>query len=361
MTVNFAALRAHLDATDMLGRVLGFPAQMEAAWKIGADFAPAAEKLRSMKFERVVVCGMGGSAIGGDLARSFLGERAGVPIMSCRDYALPAQVARGALVIVSSYSGNTGETLAAYDAARGGAAAMVAVTSGGELAQRCVRDRVPCCAIPGGMPPRSAIGFSLLPMLQILRAAGVASFDDHEYREALDAARERCDTYSPTRAGNGAIELAQDLHGRTAFIYSAPGLLEGVARRWACQINENAKTLAHFASFPELNHNEIVGWEVGEHIMSKAVIVSLEDRDDHPMTRRHAAIGLSLMAPYAAKVERLETPSGGRLARMLSVMLLGDFASVYLAYLNDVDPTPVKKIDALKKALAAPEAPEDKE
>jgi glucose/mannose-6-phosphate isomerase len=223
----------------------------------------------------------------------------------------------------------------------------------GELAKRCARDGVPCCAIPGGMPPRSAIGYSLLPILQVLRAAGVATFDDAEYQEALDAARDRCDAYAPARAGNGAIELAQDLHGRTAFVYAAPALLEGVARRWACQINENAKTLAHFAFFPELNHNEIVGWEAGEHIMSKAVIISLEDRDDHPMTRRHAAIGLSLMSPFAATVERLETPAGGRLARMLSVMLLGDFASVYLAYLNDVDPTPVKKIDALKQALAA--------
>jgi glucose/mannose-6-phosphate isomerase len=117
-------------------------------------------------------------------------------------------------------------------------------------------------------------------------------------------------------------------------------------------MNENAKQLAHFAYFPELNHNEIVGWEVGERLMSNAVIISLEDREDHPMTRRHADVGLSLMGPFAAKVERLETPGGGRLARMLCLMLLGDFASVYLAYLNGVDPTPVKKIDTLKKQLA---------
>jgi glucose/mannose-6-phosphate isomerase len=149
-----------------------------------------------------------------------------------------------------------------------------------------------------------------------------------------------------------AVRLAHDLHGKTAFIYAAPSLLEGVARRWACQLNENAKTLAHFAFFPELNHNEIVGWEVGD-IMSKAVILSLEDREDHPMTRRHAEVGLSLMQPFAGKIERLETPSGGRLARMLAMMLLGDFASVYLAYLNGVDPTPVKKIDALKKELSS--------
>jgi glucose/mannose-6-phosphate isomerase len=109
--------------------------------------------------------------------------------------------------------------------------------------------------------------------------------------------------------------------------------------------------LAHFAFFPELNHNEIVGWEVGEN-MARTVILSLEDRDDHPGTRRHTEIGLSLMRPFAAHVERVEGPEGGRLARMLATMLLGDFASVYLAYLNGVDPTPVKKIDALKKELA---------
>ena len=352
MSLNFAALRAHLDNTDMLGRVIAFPAQMEAAWKIGADFARTLPDLRGRKFERVVVCGMGGSAIGGDLARSFLGERSAVPIFSCRDYALPKSYARGALVIASSYSGNTAETLAAYDAARGVAAAMVAVTSGGELAARCARDGVPCCAIPGGMPPRSAIGYSLLPMLHILRASGVADFEDHEYEEGLEVARERCAAYAPAREDNAAIEIAKELHGRTAFVYAAPALLEGVARRWSCQINENAKTLAHFAFFPELNHNEIVGWETGEHLMAKAVIVSLQDREDHPMTARHAQIGLSLMAPYAARVEELETPGGGRLARMLAMMLLGDFVSIYLAYLNDVDPTPVKKIDALKKAMA---------
>ncbi|HEX6790554.1 MAG TPA: bifunctional phosphoglucose/phosphomannose isomerase [Candidatus Krumholzibacteria bacterium] len=350
--MDYSALRTHLDRTDMLGRVIQFPAQMEAAWKIGAEFAPAVESLGAKSFERVVVCGMGGSAIGGDLAKSFLGERARVPILSCRDYHLPSHWARGALVVASSYSGNTGETLSAYDAARSHGATVVAITSGGEMAQRCARDGVPACTIPGGMPPRSAIGYSLLPMLHVLRAAGVASFDDREYQEALEVARERCDAYDPRKQGNAAIEMANDLHRRTAFVYAAPGLLEGVARRWACQINENAKTLAHFAFFPELNHNEIVGWEVGEHLMSNAVIVSLEDREDHSMTRRHADVGLSLMEPFAARIERLETPGGGRLARMLAIMLLGDFTSVYLAYLNDVDPTPVKKIDALKGQLA---------
>ncbi|MDH4037541.1 MAG: bifunctional phosphoglucose/phosphomannose isomerase [Candidatus Krumholzibacteria bacterium] len=344
-------LRARIDASDMLGRILAFPEQAARAWEIGAAFVKQAQLPRG-PFARVVVCGMGGSAIGGDLARSFLGERAEAPLMSCRDYALPGNLARGALVVASSYSGNTGETLSAYDAARAAGAAIVAVTSGGELAKRCARDGVPVCTIPGGMPPRSAIGFSLFPMLQILRACGAAAFTDAEFEESLAAVRDRCEAYAPGHKDNAAIELAHGLHGRTAFVYAAPSLLEGVARRWACQFNENGKVLAHFAFFPELNHNEIVGWEASPHLMSRAVIFSLEDRDDHPMTRRQAGVGLSIMGPLAARVERLESPGGGRLARMLSMMLLGDFASVYLAYLNGVDPTPVTKIDQLKKELA---------
>jgi glucose/mannose-6-phosphate isomerase len=352
VTVNLSDLRRRHDPGDMLGRVVGFPSQMEAAWRIGSQFAGGLDALRARSYSRVVVCGMGGSAIGGDLARSFLGERARVPILGCRDYSLPAGLARDALVIASSYSGNTGETLSAYAAASGVAGAMVVVTSGGELSEHAERDSVPCCTIPPGMPPRSAIGHSLLPMLQILRAAGVAEFDDDEYTEALAVVRERCEALAPESPRNAAVELAGELHGRTPFVYAAPGLLEGVARRWACQLNENAKTLAHFAFFPELNHNEIVGWEVGEHLMKRAMILSLEDRDDHPMTRRHVEVGLGLMGPNAAVVERLETPRGGRLARMLAMMLLGDFTSVYLAYLNGVDPTPVARIDALKNKLA---------
>ncbi len=343
-------LRNRFDDTDMLGRVIAFPDQMEAGWKIGEEFGRTLAPSRT-KFERVVIAGMGGSAIGGDLAKSFLSDSATSPIVSCRDYALPKNVARGALFIASSYSGNTAETLSAYDGARGNAAAMIAITSGGELAARCARDKVPCCLIPGGMPPRAAIALSLFPTLHILRTLGAAAFHDSEYQEALEVANGLCAEYAPSRDANRAAALARELHGKTPFVYAAPALLEGVARRWACQFNENAKTLAHFAFFPELNHNEIVGWEVGEN-MARTVILSLEDRDDHPGTQRHAEIGLSLMRPFAARVERIEAPEGGRLARMLATMLLGDFASVYLAYLNGVDPTPVKKIDALKKELA---------
>jgi glucose/mannose-6-phosphate isomerase len=150
---------------------------------------------------------------------------------------------------------------------------------------------------------------------------------------------------------NPALTLANELSGRIPFVYSGPGLLEAVARRWACQFNENSKMLAHFAYYPELNHNEIVGWEVQKQLMSDAVVVSLEDGDDHEMTQRQAEVSLGIIDTLAGGVVRLSSGGGGRMKRLLKMLILGDFVSVYLALLNGVDPTPVKKIDYLKAQL----------
>jgi glucose/mannose-6-phosphate isomerase len=294
---------------------------------------------------------MGGSAIGGDLLRSFFGDRLEVPVVGCRDYHVPRYLAEGALVVVSSYSGNTGETLSAYDSLRGTTATPVAVSSGGGLEEKCRADSVPFCRIPGGMPPRSAIGYSFLPMTWIVRAAGLGSFDDGEFEEALSAVEELCATCAPDSDDNPALSLSHELSGRVPFVYAGPGLMEAVARRWVCQFNENSKMLAHFAYYTELNHNEIVGWEVQEELMSNVAVVSLEDGDDHPMTTRQTEIGLGIIDALAATTIRLSSEEGGRMKRLLTTMILGDFISVYLALLGGVDPTPVKKIDFLKREL----------
>ena len=341
-------LHARHDPSDMLGLVTAFPQQMEKAWAIGRDFAATLDRL---DVDHVVLCGMGGSAIGGDMLRSLFGNRLRVPIYSCRDYAVPRYLAERGLVVISSYSGNTGETLSAFDSIEGSGASVLAVTSGGTVRERCESAGIPCCVIPGGMPPRAAIAFSFFPMVQILRAVGAAEFDDTEFDEAHAAVTEMCVEYGIDSTQNRALDLARTLQGRLPFVYSGPGLFEAVARRWACQFNENSKVLAHFAYYPELNHNEVVGWEVLEDVMGRVHVISLEDRDDHEMTRNQAEIGLGIVGPMAAGVERVDGGGGGRLKRLLSAMLLGDFASVYLALLNGVDPTPVKKIDYLKGEL----------
>lgn len=340
-------LHAKFDPADMLGRVVSFPAQMEEAWNIGAAFGPS---VIPGGYRQIVVCGMGGSAIGGDMLRSFFGDRLRAPILSCRDYTVPAHVGRDAFVVVSSYSGNTGETLSAYDSLRGRGATVVAVSSGGKLEEICGAEGVSLCKIPGGKPPRSAIAYSFFPMIHILRAAGLVDFDDGEYADALESVKAFCRDCGPASRDNRALDLARKIKGKIPFVYSGPGLCEAVARRWACQFNENSKSLAHFATYPELNHNEIVGWEALKAVMSGIFVLSLEDEDDHPATRAQTEIGLGIVAPLAAGVERIKS-GGGRLARILTTMLLGDFTSVYLALLYGIDPTPVEKIDFLKRRL----------
>lgn len=341
-------LRSKLDKSDMLGRVISFPSQMEDAWRIGQSFAP---DVKTGDYRQIVVCGMGGSAIGGDMLRSFFGDRLKAPLVACRDYEVPAYLGRDAFVILSSYSGNTGETLSAYHRMKDRGATVVAVSSGGRLEELCRADGVPLCTIPGGMPPRSAIAYSFLPMIQILRAAGAAEFSDDEYEEALLATHALSESCGPDSSENRAFGLASKLKGKIPFVYSGPGLFEATARRWVCQFNENSKSLAHFAYYPELNHNEIVGWEALRDVMGGIVVISLEDKDDSDNTKSQTEISLGIIAPLAAGVERIDGGDAGRLTRMLSMMLLGDFTSVYLAFLYGVDPTPVEKIDYLKKRL----------
>jgi len=348
MSGRWSELHGRYDPGDMYGRVVSFPEQMEDAWRIGAAFAADFPR---QTFSRVVVCGMGGSAIGGDMAASFLGSRLRAPVISVRDYAAPEYLRDDSLVVISSYSGNTAETLSAHESLRGGNSAFVAITSGGKLEERCREDGTPVCKIPGGMPPRSALGYSLLTMLQALRAAGAGDFSDDEYAEALIAVRKRGSECVMESETNPATEIAQRLHGNLPFVYAGPGLLAAMARRWAGQLSENGKSLAHFAVYPELNHNEIVGWQAPPEILKRIVVLSLEDHDDHAGTRRQTEVGLGIIEPLAGDVIRVDSGAGGRLARMLSMVALGDFVSVYLGLLGGADPTPVEKIDYLKSQL----------
>jgi len=332
----------------MLGLVEAFPEQMAVAWKIGEAFV---SRLGEQHASKIVVCGMGGSAIGGDLVRSYLGDNLRVPLHVNRGYSLPASSTDDAFFVFSSYSGNTGETLAAYDQVRGKTAGAVAITSGGELERRAKEDGIPVCSIPGGMPPRAAIAYSFFPLLRVLDHVGLANLSEGEIEDATPIVAEACARFASDATDNEAAQLALQLEGKLPFVYSAGGLFEAVSRRWSCQFNENGKTLAHYATFTELNHNEIVGWHALEQVRSSIAVISLEDVDDHEMARRQGDVALEIIEPLAGDVIRKAAFKGGRMARMLSAMLLGDFASIYTAYINNVDPTPVSNIDFLKERL----------
>ena len=344
---RFGELRQRLDSKGMFDLVRDFPSQMIDAWRRGSDFARSIEP-RSV--ERIVVCGMGGSAIGGDMAKSLLADKLSRPLHVNRSYGVTAALRSRAFFVFSSYSGNTSETLAAYDAVRGSGAPAAAITSGGELERRCRADGIPVCAIPGGMPPRAAIAYSLLPLLLVLAALGQAEVDESEFEEAVAALRRRCEEYASGET-NEAAQLAERIEGRLPFVYSCGGLFDAVARRWSSQFNETSKSLAHFASFTELTHHEIGGWEALGTLRDRIVVVSLEDEEDHPMALKQADIALGVVGPLSGGVYRVPSVPGRRLTRILSAVILGDFASVYLAYLNGIDPTPVTNIDFLKRRL----------
>ncbi len=346
--VDLKQLGSELDKKNMLGLLETFPAQMSEAWGLGETFS---KSLPNGDYKRIIVCGMGGSAIGGDMVRSCLGERLRVPLFVSRSYQVPAYLLEKAVCIISSYSGNTGETLSSYESLRGKAASVLAITSGGELEDICMRDGLPICKIPGGMPPRAAIAYSFFPTLHVVGALGLGGIREEEFFEAREDINRLCADYSLNNPENRAVIAAKKLHNRFPFIYSAGLLCEAVARRWSCQINENGKSLAHFASFTELNHNEIVGWEKPEELLDKIAIVSLEDREDHELSKRQRDIYLGIVEPLSGCVLRIESAGKERMGRILSLMILGDFVSVYLAFLNGVDPTPVEKIDFLKKRL----------
>ena len=341
-------LRA-VDHQNMKAELTAFPEMWAEGRAIG--LAGGLGALEGRRFGHVVVTGMGGSAIGGDFLRTFALDDASAPILVNRGYDLPGFVGRDSLVVVSSYSGNTEETLAAYADARDRSAAIVCITSGGQVAELAEEHGHAVLRIPGGHPPRAALPYSLAPLLTVAERLGIIRVQDAAWSEAEALLVEGVARWGGEEPGQ-AGKLAALSHGRLTLVYTGPGFPEAVGLRWRGQWSENAKTLAFGNTFPELNHNEIVGWEHSPHLMDRLGVVVLVDREDDPRIRRRMEVTRELLASRCAFWETVESRGESRLARMLSLIQLGDWVSLYLAGLNGEDPTPVVPIDRLKEALA---------
>jgi glucose/mannose-6-phosphate isomerase len=340
---------AALDPARMFDAVRAFPEHFREGWRRAADFRA---EHRAAELTEVVIVGMGGSAIGGDLVRTYCRDSSPVPVSVVRDYTLPASVGKGALVIASSYSGGTEETLAAFEEAARRGASLYVVTSGGELKRRAERDGLPHVVIPGGLQPRAALGYSLGALLRMATKLGLCDVSDAEYTEAVDVVEAGAEAYADTDA-NEALDLARALEGKVPIVYTGPGLMQAVGVRWANQIHENAKQLAFGNAFAELNHNEIMGWEAAPGaVRARLHVVVLRDPGDHARIQKRIDVTRGLLEDEAAGWTELEARGEGRLARMLSLIQLGDFTSYYLALLVGVDPTPVETIQELKRTLA---------
>jgi glucose/mannose-6-phosphate isomerase len=339
-----------IDPKSMKTLVEEFPNQVQHATRAGQNLSlPAIPNIRT-----VVVTGLGGSAIGGDLVRSIAGQGLRVPLVVNRDYDLPGFVDASSLVFACSYSGNTEETLSAYQQARQVKASVICVTSGGRIAEMGKADGYPVLSLPGGLPPRTALGYSLFMLLAAMQALALIPDMTEPMRETIDLLMKlkgRYGTHNPESA-NPAKSLARSLYGKLVCIYGSSSILDAAAYRWRSQIAENAKNFASHHLLPEMNHNELVGWLYPEDVLQKVGVVLLRDRGDHPQVQRRFDLTRELVAKRAGVVQEVWSEGESLLARIMSTIYLGDFVSLYLAYLNRIDPTPVQVIDYLKHKLS---------
>ncbi len=340
-----------IDTSNMINHLIGFTQQCRDAVDLGKGFEdPWGDK----GLQKIVIAGMGGSAIGGDILRSYLGNRIDLPIYVNRDYTLPGFVDKYTLLFVVSYSGNTEETLSSFEQGRKMGARIVTITSGGIIEDVALREDIPIIRIPKGLPPRASLGYLFFPLLIVLERLGLIDEQDDAISETITLLRELGDSYriEVDISANKAKDMAVNIYGKLPIIYGVHGYTDAAALRWKGQFNENSKTFASCNILPELDHNEVVGWKALSHLTKDFFVIFLRCKDDIDRLKMRIDITKSLISGDVSDVSEIWSEGNSRLARIFSLICLGDFTSYYLAILNNIDPTPVKVIDRLKKELA---------
>jgi glucose/mannose-6-phosphate isomerase len=343
-------VRQRVDPSDMLSRIEGLPDHCEQGWSATASLELPRTDAST---QQVLVLGMGGSAIAGDILRT-LAERDGKrPVRVVRGYRLPSDVGEGSLVVACSHSGNTAETLTLLSQALDRRLPIVAVTTGGELAEIANARGFPLCTYAFAGEPRSALGFQLMALVRIAELSGVLERAGGHVEEAVGLLRLQSDALGRHTDfnANPAKQLASRLAGRIPVVFGVDDLAVA-AHRWRTQFNENSKCWAISDELPELTHNAVVGFELPEDgVLSLHTVFLKHSATDERLTRVVEATANEL-ARANIPHETVEAEGHGTLARVLSAIYTGDFVSYYLALLNGVDPSPVPPIERLKERLA---------
>lgn len=329
------------------------PSQCRQAWQeakrteVPADWRQCTE---------VIVAGMGGSAIAGNLVSDLAGPSSSMPIRIVRDFRIPGILTGnkpGQLIVVCSFSGETEETLAMFDQARSAGVAMAAITGGGTLARRAAEAGIPMMTVDAPGEPRSAVGYNLMLLASLLDRIGVLSVSDKDVDEAIVSAESMASQVGievPTE-DNEAKLLAIDLVGRLVLVYGG-GVLSGMALRWKSQINENGKSWAFAELLPELFHNSVESFPSGPEIRQRTTALLLKPHQTTPeLGRRYEVLSETL---YSAGIDNgmFIGPPGGPLAQSLSMIVLGDYLSYYLGLLNGINPSETPIIDISKERLS---------
>jgi glucose/mannose-6-phosphate isomerase len=297
---------------------------------------------------------MGGSAIGADIVRSYIADIAAIPVFVNRNYTLPAFVDSSSLVVVSSYSGNTEETISAFRDAVDKGARIIVITRGGRIKKLAARRSIPVIDIRPGFQPRAALGYSFFVLLTILSRIGVIGDKAKDIEEAI-AGMEKLNkaALSPVVRGkkNIAKQIARRIYSKIPVIYSGIDHMDAVGTRWRGQLSENAKSIASVNLFPEMTHNEIVGWQNPKRQLKKLAVIMLKDPGDNPRTIKRMKIVKKMIASLGVDVIEVNSRGRGLLARTFSLIYVGDYVSLYLAILYNRDPTPVERIAYLKTEM----------
>jgi len=341
---------AQNDPAGMRDRIQELPQQCADAWRMVQQIdLPAA--YRSPR--KVIILGMGGSAIGGALLSGLVADECTVPILSIGGYDLPAYAGPGDVVVASSHSGNTEETLSATAQAAARGLPIIAVTTGGKLAALAEENGWLLVRFDHAAPPRAALGYSFTLLLGLAHRMGLVrdyGADLEEARVVLERQQRELTPDVPT-ARNPAKRLAGQLVERLPVVYGA-GFLAPVARRWKGQFNENSKNWAIWEELPELNHNAVVGFGLPDGVRERASVILLRSQLDHPRVQVRWEVTKELLLREGVMVDEAWGQGKSRLTQMLSLIHFGDYVSLYLATLNEADPTPVPPIDYLKGRLA---------
>lgn len=342
-----------VDASDMLRHIDGLPEQFETAWQHARNM-PLPDSLKTVR--QVVISGMGGSAIGGDLLAAAIATRSSVPIVVIRGYELPTWVTgEHTLVIASSFSGNTEETLSAYQQAVSQKAQVIGITTGGTLVERLSADHQTAWTFQDTIgQPRAAIGWSFGMLLGLAHRAGWAQNLEADFASAMTTLKSARESYlaSVPAVRNPAKRQAGQLVGRLPVII-AGGILEPVGKRWKTQLNENSKTAAVFEPMPEMNHNAVVGIEFPRPVLEKlAVMAIVSPQYDHPRNLLRHKLVADMFLMNGMMIDRFEPQGDNPIAQMMHAIQLGDYISYYTALAYEADPTVIVPIQELKKALA---------
>lgn len=318
-----------------------FPAQLKEAVEIAAKATLSPLK---MPVNKVIICGLGGSGIGGTIAKEILFDETMLPIEVLKSYSLPSYVDEHTLVICSSYSGNTEETLECYSLAQKQKAKIVCITSGGKILELAKKDGNDFIVVPGGMPPRSCLGYSLTQLFHIFSYYKLSSQKTASITKVAESLEKNQEAIIKE-----AHDIAKKIHNKLPVIYST-ALQEGIAIRFRQQLNENAKILCWHHVVPEMNHNELVGWS---HAYTDVAVILFTDKDENPRNKLRMDFCKKVFDKYAAEI--IEIPSKGdtTVEKALYWIHLGDWVSMFLSEIRNVDAMDIKVIDNLKQELAS--------